>query len=186
MSFDPDALRLAPSWSSGITVKRVLTTIPVKKPDKKEFFRIRPGDDWVFDALVYVDSDDSRYLIAPVYQGELFQQGLARPVRLFTGIGYTSGVLFLTDVALPDIEGKIHSANQSRMQHYETAKTRWIRISYNQGLGAYDLWLAEGTLADPEWPEEPANMAEALKLAFKDHYIDNENHPVLNKLRGRA
>lgn len=186
MTFDPENLRLTPSWSTGLCVKQRLTKIPVKRPDKKEFFRIRPGMEWSLDVLLFIDSDDSRFLIDPEFQDELWQQGLARPVRLYLGIGYTSQVLFITEVALPDFEGKTHSANQSRMEHYQTAMERWIRISYNQALAAYDLYVPQGNLPEPEWPEEPKTMGDAVKLAFKDNYIGDTNHPVLNKLRGRS
>jgi hypothetical protein len=41
-----------------------------------------------------------------------------------------------------------------------------------------------GDLPDPEWPNTP--FRELLRVAFKDRFIDNLDHPVLRKLRGEV
>jgi hypothetical protein len=43
--FDPARLRLPMDFAAAAGVKRILTTIPVHKPRKEQFFRVRPGDD---------------------------------------------------------------------------------------------------------------------------------------------
>lgn len=186
MAFSIDDCRLPPSWETGITVKKQITHIPVRRPDAPQWFRVRPGDEWVFDCFLYKDDDSEPYLILPQFQQELLQQGLARPVRIYTLMLNGSNTLILSDVGLPDSEGKHNTWHKSRMEHYEVAKERWIRITANRSLSSYELWLPSGNLAEPEWPDQPETMQKALELAFKDRIIDADDHPVLNRLRGRA
>lgn len=52
-------------------------------------------------------------------------------------------------------------------------------------LGGYDLSIAEsGVIPDPVWPAE--SISELLGIAFKNRFIDREDHPVLLKLAGLA
>jgi len=93
-------------------------------------------------------------------------------------------VFFLSDVTLPDTDGKHNSYNRSRMEHYERAKTDWVKIAANKDLGAYDIFIPKATLPEPEWPEKPASITDALEITFKDRYVDTEDHPVLKRIRG--
>jgi hypothetical protein len=49
-------------------------------------------------------------------------------------------------------------------------------------LGGYDVWEATGQLPEPEWPQTP--FPDLLRVAFRDRYIADANHPVLRRLRG--
>ncbi len=40
--FNPAALRLDPSYGETVGVRRHLTTVPVRKPNRQEFFRVHP------------------------------------------------------------------------------------------------------------------------------------------------
>jgi hypothetical protein len=44
--FDPANLRLDQSYTETVGVKKLITTIPVRKPNKQVFFRIHPGEEW--------------------------------------------------------------------------------------------------------------------------------------------
>ena len=61
---------------------------------------------------------------------------------------------------------------------------KWIRVTANMSLGAYDVFETTGNLPEPQWPEQ--SFQELLRIAFKDHYIDEMNHPVLKRLRGEV
>jgi len=51
MGFNFEALRV--TEATPIAVKRVVTSIPIKKPKPGvEFFRIRPGLEWKFDTYI--------------------------------------------------------------------------------------------------------------------------------------
>jgi len=91
---------------------------------------------------------------------------------------------------LPDVgiklkdDGTQNSYHKSRMELYELAKEKWISISANQELGAYTATEAKSKIPDPIWPSKPANIGEAIEIAFKDNVINSPDHPILKKLRG--
>ena len=44
--FDPAKLRVTGDAFSAIGVEKLLMTVPVRRPNKQEFFRIHPGPDY--------------------------------------------------------------------------------------------------------------------------------------------
>ena len=116
------------------------------------------------------------------FQGEL--AGEWRPVRLFTTVT-RQGVGFLWPVPLADPEtGKVNSWHASALDAAERAKNDWIRMAANSSLKAYDVYVAAADLGDPAWPTEP--FQELLRIGFRDHVVDREDHPLIARLRGSA
>ena len=185
---DFSKLRIAATYENEIfETRKVLTTVPVRRPKKMEFFRVRDGEEWTFDTQIVAPDDsaeDEKYLVAPEFWPEFMEYGMLKPVRFYALVAHNTGVFYLSDVALPDAEGKWNSYNRSRAEHYEKAKDEWVNITADKNLGAYQLRLPKAVFPEPEWPEKPENIFEALELAFKDKYIDSDDHPVLNRLRG--
>ena len=70
------------------------------------------------------------------------------------------------------------------MEGAELAKNKWLRITANLSLGAYEYAAALNGLPDPEWPE--ITFPEVLRIAFRDRIIDNFDHHVLKQLRGEC
>lgn len=98
MPFDFKNLRLPPTFELGVVAKKLTTTIPVRKPKSGlEFFRIRPGGEWIFPTylLDLNDGEEEKYLVAPELVTEVFSTGRLRPVMIYTGITYPGQVLFL-------------------------------------------------------------------------------------------
>ena len=62
--------------------------------------------------------------------------------------------------------------------------TRWVRLTANMSLGAYEIFEAAGNIPQPVWPE--LSFPELLKIAFRDRLIDRLDHPVVLHLRGTA
>jgi len=186
MALDLAKIKLSSNFDSEISVRQELTTIPVRKPKKLEFFRVRPGEEWVFDAYILdiKEDEEDKYLVDPKFYPELMQQGLLKRVRFFFLISYGSGIIFISEVALPDAEGKINTFPKSRLEHYEKAKDVWVKIVADRALKAYKILLPNAKFIEPEWPVKPGNIAEALQIAFRDRYIETEDHPVLKKIRG--
>lgn len=179
---DFDALRLPPSGQ--LTAKRDLSIIPVRRPKKTEWFRVRTGADWRIDLPLYEDADDT-YVVGPEYQGFLNDQGLIKRARIYTLLVHGSGVLFLSPIGLPGADGKLNSFNRSREEAYLKAETAWVRISANKDLGGYELYIPESPMPEPEWPVPPNTLKEMLGIAFKGRFINEPDHPILNRLRGR-
>jgi hypothetical protein len=180
---DFDALRLPPSGQ--IMVKRDLSIIPTRKPKKTEWFRVRSGAEWRIDLPLYVDDDGETFVVGPACLGFLHEQGLVKRARIYTILVYESGVLLLSPIGLPDEEGKINSYNRSREECYRKAETQWVRISANKDLGGYDCMTPEHVFPDPVWPAPPNTLKEALAIAFKSKYINELDHPIIKRLRGR-
>jgi hypothetical protein len=66
----------------------------------------------------------------------------------------------------------------------ELAMERWLRIKANMGLGAYEIFVAEGPIREPNWPD--ISYQELIRLAFRDRLITSLDHPVVKRLRGLA
>ena len=180
---DFEALRLPPSGQ--LIAKRDLSIIPVRKPKKTEWFRVRSGNDWRIDLPLYEDADGDTYLIGSDFLSFLNERALVRRARIYTLLVHGSGVLLLSPIGLPDVDGKLNSYNRSREEHYRKAETEWISISANKDLAGYDVWTPETRIPEPEWPTPPNTLKEMLSIAFKGRYINDPDHPILNQLKGR-
>ena len=180
--FDPASLRLSQDFASGIGVKKVLTTIPCRKPNRHEFVRVRPEEAWRLETGVFEDKiNRDMYLVQPSLWGELL--GEVTPVCLFSSIT-KQGDLFLWPCKLPGADGRSNSWNESALEAARLAETRWVRMCANMAAGMYDVFEAQGELAEPEWPE--LTFPEVLKLCFKDRFIQDIDHPAIKALRGLA
>jgi hypothetical protein len=100
---------------------------------------------------------------------------------LFTAVN-RQGVVFLWPVRLPDPEGKQMEWWRSMREAAELAMKQWVRVKANMSLGAYEMFLAESTMSEPEWPN--VTFQDLIKLAFRDRLITVLDHPVIKRLRG--
>jgi hypothetical protein len=177
--FDIESCRLSQNYENLIDVKKIITTVPIKKPDKQWFVRVHP--DWQFETAVLEDKEDmATYLVVPTLWVELSHE-ITRKV-LFAAIT-THKVLFLWPVKLPGDDGRTDHWNESAREAARLAKKNWIRICSNRALGAYEVIKAAGALHEPEWPQE-MDFNELVKIAFKGRIIKEWEHPVLKRLRG--
>lgn len=179
--FDPANLRLSQSFVETAGVKKLLTTVPVRKPGQQDFVRVH-SDPAFCENFPIVELKDEReeYIVTaslvPTLMGELVTK------TLFTAIN-RQGTVFLWPVRLPSPDGKDLDWWRSLREAAELAKTSWIRVRANVNLGAYDIFLAEGVIPDPEWPE--LGFWDLIRIAFRDHLIDRLDHPVVDRLQGR-
>ena len=82
---DLSKLRLPSNYESLAGVKKLLTTVPVRKPTRQEFVRVHPTDAYSFNAAVVTWEEDGQvYLVAPTLAGALGQE--VRAVELVTAI----------------------------------------------------------------------------------------------------
>ncbi len=179
--FDPAALRLDQDFGAAIGVEKPLMRVPVRKPNRQEFVRVRAEDDFRLDtAVLELKEDREVYLVAPSLHGELFSEIV--PVRLYTTIN-RQGVLTLWNCRLPGADGKTNPWHESAIQAAELAMTRWVRVASDMPLGAYQPFTAAAVLPDPDWPDY--TLARLLEIAFRNAYIDDPDHPALQRLRGQ-
>ena len=85
-------------------------------------------------------------------------------------------------VYLPGADGKHNEWHRSAAEAAERAIDRWVRVTANMALGAYEIREAMGDLREPEWPA--ASFEEILQVAFRDHIVDRADHPLVGHLHG--
>jgi hypothetical protein len=179
---DLGKLRLSQDFAATLGVKKLLTTVPVRKPSGQEFIRVHPGETYRLPTTVLELKDEREmYLVARELWGEL--PGELKPVALYTTVN-RQGVVFLWPVRLPSEDGRIDEWNRSALEAAERAAQRWVRVKANMSLGAYEIFEATGNLPEPKWPD--CDFKTLLETAFKVRYIDSVDHPVIRRLRGEA
>lgn len=145
--------------------------------------RTHPSEDYRLDpaALIEIKEDREVYLVVPELVPSI--PGEYRAARLVLCVN-RQGVARLWPIWLPSEDGKTNPWHESAAEAAELAMDRWVRIVPNMGLGANEIHEATGNLPDPKWPTEPFH--ELLKVGFKGRVVDNEDHPLLQRLRGEA
>ncbi|MBL7186843.1 MAG: hypothetical protein ISS70_11010 [Phycisphaerae bacterium] len=182
--FDPERLRLSQDFASTVGVKKALITVPVRKPANEWWVRVHPDESYrVETAVVELKEDREVYLVDPALWPELSTEATFGARALFTAVN-RQGVLFLWPIRLPGPDGKNNEWNRSSLEATMLASSKWVRVTSNMSLGAYEVFEATAEIPEPSWPER--SFGELLKIAFKDKFIQTVDHPVLQKLRGEA
>ncbi|MFZ1934334.1 MAG: hypothetical protein WCB27_20580 [Thermoguttaceae bacterium] len=180
--FDPASLRLGQDFASAIGVKKVLTTVPCRKPNRHEFVRVRAGEEWSLETGVFEDKVNREiYLVQRDLWAEL--AGEVYPVCLFLAVNRQRDV-FLWPAKLPGSDGRSNTWNESALAAALLAQSKWVRVAANMPGGMYDVYEAAGELDEPAWPE--LSLSEILKLCFRDRFIRAADHPAIRALRGMA
>jgi hypothetical protein len=181
--FDPALLRVNANYAEGLGVKRILTTVPVRKPHKTEWFRVRPGEEWRMETTIFETEgvDRAAYLVAPDLRDE-FGNSLA--VVLLLLCVNRAGDPFLWRIKLPNADGRMNPWSESALRAAAVAEQRWCRLEPNMGAGCYDLYETASEWTEPKWPD--VLYRDLLRLAFRDRFIDSTDHVLLRDLRGRS
>jgi hypothetical protein len=178
--FDLDNLRLSQNFVDTAGVKKLLTTVPVHKPNPQDFVRVHPSPDYRMNApMLELKTDREEYIIARPLMPELVGEFACK--TLFTAIN-RQRVVFLWPVRLPDPDGRPMEWWRSAREAAELAMTGWVRVKANINLGAYEMTAAQSVMSEPEWPD--VSFQEIIRLAFRDRLITSLDHPVIKRLRG--
>jgi hypothetical protein len=185
-SVDPFAdlskLRLSQTFAESVGTKKLLTTVPVRKPGKQEFVRVRSEPEYrgAF-AIIELKEDNEYYLLMPDIAAAMPAE--FRSMMLYTTINRQHSVT-LWPVPLPESDGRTLEWHRSAHEAAERATRVWIRLKANRNLGAYDIFEGTGRIPEPEWPEH--TFQDLLRIAFRERIIDGFDHPVLKRLRGEC
>jgi hypothetical protein len=176
------ALRLDQSFLENGGARKILSTVPVRKPHPQHFIRVHPDPDFRQPfAVIELKEDRERYLVTPSIAAALPAETVSE--MLFTATTRQK-VIFLWPVRMPAADGRVIEWHRSAMEHAERAMTRWIRVITNMDLGAYEAIEAPGNLPDPEWPDY--TFDDLLRIGFRERIISGFDHPVLKRLRGEC
>jgi hypothetical protein len=180
--FDLAKLRLNPSFLETAGVKKLLTTVPVRRPTPQEFVRVHPAPEFR-ENFAMIDLKDERedFIVRPELLSELAGEVVFKTI--YTAIN-RQGVVFLWPVRLPapDDRRSDHWTRSAR-EAAELAMAQWVRLKANLNLGAYEIHVAESVMAEPEWPE--LSFQELLRIAYRDRMVTNLEHAVVKRLRGQ-
>ena len=171
---------LSQNFGAQIKVIKRLTTVPVRKPSKTQWFQIHP--EYKLDVLLlkYGDRGDDFYLVEPSLADQLID--LAQAFKLVVAVD-RQGVVFVWPLRLPDADRPL-AWHLSALEAASHAEVQWTQMQANMGLGAYEFSAASGITDEPKWPKMLMN--EILEIAFKNKIIDRLDHFVLQQLRGEA
>jgi hypothetical protein len=177
---DLSKLRLDQSFFESAGVQKLLTTVPVGKPNPQDFVRVHPDPSYrEVVALIELKDDREIFLVPPNVARELV--GEFKPYTLYTTIN-RQGVVRLWPVRIPDADGRALEWHRSAAEAAQLAMTNWVRVKANMSLGAYEMFVAQSVKTEPDWPE--LTFHELLRIAFRDRLVDRLDHPVVNRLRG--
>jgi hypothetical protein len=183
--FDPASLHLGADYSEGLGVRKVISTVPVRKPNKSEWFRVRPGTNWRLQtAILEVEAgvDRAVYLVAKHLWPDL--SGEIAPALVLTCTN-RAGDLFLWRVKLPGPDGRSNTWTESALRIAQAAEATWCRMVADTTNGHYTHFEPAAELPEPTWPEG-LDFAQILKIAFRDKRIDSADHAILRALRGAS
>lgn len=179
---DISKLRLSQEFLETAGAKKILTTVPVRKPRSQDFVRVHPDAEFRNPfAVIELKDDRERYLIMP-------EIAAAMPTEIVTEMLYTTinrqKVVSMWPVRLPASDGRVNEWHRSAQEAAERAMQRWIRVVANMSLGAYEIIEAPGRISNPEWPDY--SFQDLLRIGFRDRIISSFDHPVLKRLRGEC
>ena len=176
--FSPENLRLSQAFADTAGVKKLLTTVPVRKPNPQDFVRVCPLPGYHDNfPMIELKDDREEYLVTAALAPELVTEIVFKTLYLAIN---RQGVVFFWPVRLPGADGKDIEWWRSLREAAAMAMDSWVRVKANMSLGAYDIFEASSVIAEPKWPE--FGFYDLIKIAFRDRLIDRLDHPVINRL----
>ena len=132
--------------------------------------------------ILSLKAENEWYLIDPEILTEIQLESQLRVMTLYVCVTMNS-TPFVTCIPQPDEMGKINSWHDSGHRTMEEAKQCWVRRQADKANGGYVITKAmNAKLPDPKWPT--ITLSEIIDRAFDNFYINDIQHPVLQRLRG--
>jgi hypothetical protein len=187
-AFDPtidlDRLRLGQNFADVVGVKKELLIVPIRKPDRQSFIRVRAEPEWSLTTATLTVKEErgsETYIVDrslwDALPGELVP-------TLLVVCSTRQNTLFVWPLRLPNSDGRSDAWSRSALSAAEMAKTQWVRVAANMMAGLYDVFSASADLSEPEWPD--VSFQRVMELAFQDRFIRSVDHPVVRRLLGQA
>jgi hypothetical protein len=175
------ALRLPQDFDAQLAVKKIITAVPITKPNKFAFIRVHPT--WEFATLMLeLKEERETYIVLPGLREHLPSE--TTPVMLVPVIT-RQAVLSLWPLRLPREDGRHDQWARTAMVAATEAKSGWVRVSANMQLGGYDVLRATANWPDAEWPPD-MSFDDIIRIALRERLITSHDHPVLRRLRGTS
>ena len=182
--FDPSRFAIPAEEMTQITTESYLTGIAVRKPNKREFVRVHPTDEFMgnFAILKPEKGLGETYIVVPQIAVQMPREFTMVQLRLAVT---RQEELLLWPVPLSAENGKERGGwGHSQREAVKVAETHWLRMQSNMNLQAYDTMIATAEIPEPVWPNY--TWQQYLNKAFPgDFVIEREDHPVLLYLQGK-
>jgi hypothetical protein len=161
--FDPAALRMSQDFVESAGVRKLITTVPVRKPHKHDLIRVRRDPEFANEmGLLQLGDDKEFYVVSSQYPDVIVElSGEFNIYRVYTTINQ-HGTVCLWPIRLPGSDGKQnswwesgHKAACIAMGADPQVGNKWVRVRSNQNLRAYEVFVAENSdqIPPPVWPD---------------------------------
>jgi hypothetical protein len=170
--------------TENLSLKKIIIQVPVRKPNKQKFFRVKTEAE--FSTIVYVleiKEDGDYFLVSPNIVPYIIQE--VKKVRLNLAY-YLDGNPFLIPVPLPDDNGKINSWHSSLDLVVKMAKENWVRAIPDKSINGYTLMQASGDMICSNELPSDKKLIDYIAIAFRGKIIDTLDHPVIKTLLGQT
>ena len=179
--FDLEALRTGQAFED-YGAEEVLLSVDVRKPDRKEYFRVHPDPAYRLDVPLLehaLGMDRTFYWIAPSMRAPLADHLTWH--RLFTCSSKKSGVFFwAAKLPVPGNSGRKWA--ESGLRCASAAMSEWGKMQGNSEGGGYVWSRAKAVHPDPVWPAK--TLDELIRLAFGENTINSPDHLAIKMLEG--
>jgi hypothetical protein len=155
------------------------TTIPVRKPGKRNFFRAHPDEEYrLYNVPVVEDDARESYIIDPDLEIPDDLERFIAYVNLVTCLSH-KGTVFLWPY-----KNSTNDWSKSASRIARRAIGEWVRLQADMDANGYRVETAPAELrvVEPTWPK--MTFDEILNTAFEDKVIDSLDHPVILSIRG--
>lgn len=177
-------LRLTPQSMGLITGTPVMVTIPVGRPPKHCFWRGHPdpqNSTYLYTLDAQKLGGEGLYAVSAEVGAIIPDQ--IRPVQLRLAVT-AQGAPYIVPIPQAGLDGRTNPWHESLARAFALSQQCWIRVSANLSRGCYDVFQAQGTLPDPQWPTEA--FEPLLELAFQGRMITDIHHPLVQQLLGQV
>ena len=155
------------------------TNIPVKKPGKKNFFRVHPDPSYrLYDVGVIEEEGGDVYLV---------NADLALPDDVLGFISHVNLLVAVTHhnkVFVWFFKNTDTSWASSALRVARRAQDEWIRTKADFESGGYNIFTAPEPLRSKKPIFPPMSPEEIFTLAFDNRMITSVDDPIIRRLRG--
>ena len=156
---------------------RVLRPVSCRRPRCGEWFRVRPGDDWISETAIFRDAKRrTRYLVSQFIWDDLRDRISRTTIRVCQS---WSGETFLW--AIPHITqmGMHGRWAESADDIAGMAEDKWCMLAPVVSAERFAVWEAEEPGVLPAWSARP--LWQLIVFAFRDRVIESVDHPALRR-----
>lgn len=182
--FNAEALRLPPDFEQMAGVKKVLSDVPVRKPNDQEWFCVHPDPSYRGNYAAIKLKAEGEYYLMTGQVAAMLPANEVITVTVYTAMT-KAGVLLLWPCRLPGMAGRRSDrwATSAHEAALEAMQNR-IKLVANMAGGFYERHISKISLTDspPVWPELP--FLELLRLGFvkEGRFVSDLMHPIIKLL----